>query len=601
MNFIKKINTYLLEHYPLIWNTRLVWMLGVGFLSHLLFFSLGYFSVNDFIDIQAKYNLKGFYFDSPVIFFNILLSVIILLIWIIFFLQNNAFKNLYTLKKGTLFAQFCIILFIFFININQYYSFKEGLKLKIKSLYAWEEVDTDIKEFNKTALFLIKNKRDYEIREKVYPDPFPLLHVQVTNDNDIAFYKRIDTSKAYFKVNSEYYQFFKEKENAEANFLGYEHHEPNYKISRASSSSWDFEDRDVKDIVAFKEDINFCLVNFSKGLYSYGQDSLAKNNRYNFYEDILTKGNEADIKNSLQSFLNLANKYQIDHNLNIDEWYSLLDENNYSYGRNLIEESSSEKKYEEYRKPKSRKNYIITQFILNNKPSNRELEKYTYTKKLKVDESIILTNKDDDKLKTSKTYSVYKEVALSNVPYCDLGRLGNHFSNVHDAYFKKENKDSLLIYLIMSFIAGLLLFLFKVTDIKTVLLSIVTGSVLLILVGLLIAFSSFALRYFLGSESELFLSIIVELSILIGSILAFKFRWKKLVTSILFSLALFVIPILLVSIFSFYESFFSYKERKGNVFFSFTEDYGFWILLVIWILGIAIYTRAIRKWKGLPA
>jgi len=64
MSFINKVNKYLLEHYPLVWNTRLFWMITVSILTHLLFFILGYLIVNNIEDLKEQYKLSQFFYES---------------------------------------------------------------------------------------------------------------------------------------------------------------------------------------------------------------------------------------------------------------------------------------------------------------------------------------------------------------------------------------------------------------------------------------------------------------------------------------------------------------------------------------------------------
>ena len=52
--FISKINKKLLESYPNIWNTKLVWMLSVALIIHVLFFILGFVSLTDPVSLHER-------------------------------------------------------------------------------------------------------------------------------------------------------------------------------------------------------------------------------------------------------------------------------------------------------------------------------------------------------------------------------------------------------------------------------------------------------------------------------------------------------------------------------------------------------------------
>lgn len=599
MDFIKKINKYLLEHYPTIWNTRLIWMVLTGILTHVLFFVIGYLTVNNQMDIQSEYSLSEFYYGTSVVWFNVLLSLIIVLIWIVFYLQNNAFKNLYTLKKGTLFLQFVIIIAIIFMNITQFYSFKIGLKLKIRNLYTWEEIDEDIKEFNKTAVFLIQHKNQYNFEYKKYPEPFPLEHEKVDN---VLFHKKIDTSKAYFEYDNLYYQFYKidtvllnkdlkiKKKQDDA--FGYEN---------KNIAHYDFKYRIVKDVSKFKEDINDCLLNYGGQLYGYGQDSVVYENRLKYYEELFNRADESEIKENLKSFLRLADKYGIHHNLKIDDWYRLLDENNYTYTKNLVKEDASTKFYEIVKEEKNRKNYQISQFILTSKLSKWEEEKQPFKKTILSEKRLINQTKNSN-YKQAKTYSSYKEVILSEAPYCSFGNLDHFFSNTYKSYQPNDDKEIVFIFLTIAVFCGLLLFLFKITDIKTLLLSFVAAAVVMIITGLSVEYIPRIIYddYSFKSIVEKVILFLATLAIIALSIISLTLRWKKIITAILFSLAIFTIPVLLISFNELIEAMIPYKERYTNLYVNFMDDFGFVLVLIIWIIGIALYTKAIRKWKGLP-
>ena len=612
MNFVKKINAYLLTHYPLIWNTRLVWMLGVSAITHILFFLIGYFAVSNQVDIESEYSLSEFYFGTSIVFFNVLLCIIVLLVWIVYYLQNNAFKNLYALKRGALFTQFCILLCIIFINITQYYSFNQGIKLKIRNLYAWETVDKDIKELNKTAVFLINEAQNYRINAKAYPAPFPL-EFSNTNQKNNTLTHKIDTTKAYFLHEKVYYQFYEVNTQLKNEELKEEEKEISsyQRTARYEDEETDFKYRIVKDVSSYKDDINNCLINYSSTLYRYGQDATAHNERLKYYENLFNKGDEGEIKENLQSFLNLATKYKIENNLNVEEWYGLLDENNYTYATNLIEENETTDIYEVQKQEKERKNYRIKQFILPRKASEREKRDNKYTKTIVVENNVIEDREyhlykkgagyDPITIRGSKTYSKYKEVALSNIPYCDLGYVDRFFSNTYSAYQPDRNiLETLLFYIIVTLVFGLLLFLFKVTDIKTLLLSFVAAAVILIITGLCIGYSSSIFGYYTSDIMEMSIAIAVGASIIISSLMAFKLKRRKSTTAILFILALFTIPILLGVLFGAYRESMSYDERKHDFVYSWIKEYIFFIILLIWILSIGLYTKVIRKWKGLP-
>ncbi|CAL2082601.1 hypothetical protein [Tenacibaculum sp. 190524A02b] len=551
MNLVKKINKYLLEHYPLIWNTRLLWMVLVGTGLHLLFFMVGYFTVNTQQDISQYYSLESFYKDTSVVFVSILFSIIILLIWIVYYLKNNAFKSFYQLKKGTLFIQFSIMVFIFFMNITQYYSFRKGLTVRIKQDYDWKLVDKDIKAFNTTALFLIQKSRKYAIENKQYPKPFPLYTVDDSRSN-LGY--DVDTTKAFIKHENKYYQFYE----LDKNLIKEEKLDTNLSLEEELlEEENNFKYRIVKDVSKYKNHIEPTLFNYSGTLYGYGQDSLIRQKRLKYYEKILYDKDEKAIKENLNTFLKLAEKYKIKNNLNVEDWYQLLDN----------------------------ENYTIREFIFDSKPD--------------IDEVNRLAPRYQKILKTRKEY--VEPLGVTSIPYCDLGNSDFLFKNIHSAYFGSSSKELLYIYTIFAFVFSLLLFLFKVTNIKTLLLSFVVGSVVLIFT---IFVSSYVSRYNFSMSNNSLESIIVLficILIVILSLISFALKWRKLITAILFSLALFAAPAIYTLLISLYSKYIRRLNLEvKDPLMEWLEAYWFWLVLVLWIISIAFYSVRIRQWKAEP-
>lgn len=619
MNFIKKINKYLLENYPIIWNTRLVWMLGIGMLTHILFFILGYVAVTNQEDIVSQYNLKEFYYDTSIVYYNILLSIIILLIWVIYYIQNNAFKNFYKLKKGTLLLHFFIVCGIVFLNISQHYSFYKGIKLKVRNLYDWKEVDADIKQLNNTAVFLNNNKTNYGFKNKKYPKPFPL---EYSETEYIYRNQIVDTTKAYIKRSGRYYQFYKrdtgliaKDEEALRKRNGIENgsievEEVADAINHINVN--DFKYRLVEDVSFYKDDLEYCLVNYSETLFKTGQTAEDYEQRIKYYEAFFNNADEDDIKEQLSSFLSLAKKYNIKNNLNIDDWYYFLNENNYEYEKTLIEENkNSYNIYEIRKKEKARKNYKITQYILQSEAKHIEKDKYYFTKKIEVPNRIIAQKERDVYYKGKyyppieiegyKLYSNYDEVKLDYIPYCNLKYTDRFFDSIHEAYFKIIDKEIIYVYIMLSLVVGLLLLLFKATDIKTILLSVVAGTALIMIVAII---SKYIPRNYNGSLSSRNITnisfLLIISSVIITSIVAFRLRWPKIITAVLFSLAIFAIPFLFIFSMEFYKDSIPYDLRYKDLMYQAVKEYSFYIITIIWLIGIFLYTGLIRKWKGLP-
>ena len=551
MNFINKINKYLLEHYPLIWNTRLVWMIGVNILVHLLFFIIGFSSVNGLEDLKEQFNLESFFFNTSNVYYNFLYSILIILIWIVYYLRNNAFKNLYNLPKLFLFKQFCVILFIFFISISQYFSFKKGLTIKIKSLYDWEEVDNDIKTFNKIALFLVQSQDDYEINKKQYPEPFPL-KVAVSYNNDTR--DNIDTTKVHINRKGTLYQFYKLKDEEVVNRVKENIYQPKF-------SNHNFSDRIVEDIGELKKFFQPSLKNYSKEIFTYGQSYTDFKNQIKYQQEILDSQDDFKIQEDLKTFLALADKYNADYNIDAENWFKIIN---------------------------NKPDYFLTKLIGESDPRNADLNalKYNY-------------DKTDFEYSDNDSY-----ISHSKTLYFSFNRTDNFFKNVYLSYFPTFEIEIFYFLLIFAIVLSILLFIFKTTSLKTILLSVVASLVVLVLIVWMM--SSSKIFYSTGAKKEYFVMIFVSFTIVFGAVISYILKWKKIIISIFWSLALFATPTL-----AFFLAVDYIKSLSDNHRIDFPNDYGFksnfeiwfdvygfWTIIFIWVLTIFIYSLFIRKLRA---
>lgn len=544
MNFINKINKYLLEHYPLIWNTRLVWMLGINIFVHLLFFVIGFSSANGLEDLKEYNSLSAFFYETSNVYYNVLISIFIILIWVIFYMRNNAFKNLYHLPKLFLFKQFCSICIIIFISTSQYFSFEKGLSLKVKSLYSWQEIDVDIKTFNRLSLFLVQNQDDYEINKRKYPAPFPL-KMAMSYQHNLS--ENIDTTKVYLKHNDHYLQFYKYIKDSENN----NSYEPPY-------ANHNFEDRIVKDVSEYREFFHPSLYNYSKQLITYGQDSLDLKNQLKNHQIILDEKDDFKIQEELQTFLILAKKYDTEHNLEVDEWFQLID---------------------------NKPNYLLSKLINISDPSLDDFSKAKYNRNLS---------------------SLNFEIPYSKKYYFSYNRTDNFFKNVYESYFSVVNTGLLYFLISFSLILAIILFIFKTTSLKTILLSFVASLVVLVLIVWLMS----STRTFLMNNQyrEYLIMIFISFSITLSSILSYFLNWKKLITSILLSLALFAIPIFFFFCSVSYIKYLDNIYRELNLdaynynsnFEIWFDKYGFWAIILISLITVFLYSVCIKKLKSRP-
>ena len=105
MRKINQINQYLLERFPNIWNTRIVWMLLLGIAVHFIFFFIGFVSHASPGTLQHTRAIDD-YFSTGLVFVHVIISVLLIVGWLIYMLKNNAFKNFYPSSGKKLFFEF---------------------------------------------------------------------------------------------------------------------------------------------------------------------------------------------------------------------------------------------------------------------------------------------------------------------------------------------------------------------------------------------------------------------------------------------------------------------------------------------------------------
>lgn len=552
MNFINKINKYLLENYPLIWNTRLVWMLIANICIHVLFFIIGYSTVNTMEDLKEFSSLESFFFETSAVYYNFLISIFILLIWIIYYLRNNAFKNLYSFKKGMLFKQFTIISIIFFISITQYFSFKKGLRTKIKSLYSWEEVNKDIKTFNNISLFFIQKQADYEINNKAYPKPFPL---QIANSINKAF-DNIDTSKPFIEFNNSKFQFYTFDEklwqaDLEQNEFLQENKKHNFKY------------RIVEDVSDFKIYLNPSLYNYAATKFTVGQDSIDYKKQLVYFQNILDNQDGFVIKAALEKGLSLANKYELNHNLSIEKWFQLVN---------------------------NQPNYLLKELINTSEPINNNYNQYN--------------NVDNYNSRFSD-----ENIPYSKTLFLNFGDLDYFFGNVYKSYYPSFNDVIFDVLLALALFFSILLFVFKTTNTKTILLSIVASLVILVVIVWLMSSS----KSFLEGENtreyrEFLIMIFISFIIIVLALVSYLKQWKKLLIQIIWTLTIFAVP--LFFLFSGF-AYSRYLDRSHKILYpkdySYVSEFdkwfsafGFLAVILILLLTVFVYATYIRKLKARP-
>lgn len=136
-NTMNSIDQYLLERYPIIWNTRILWMLIGGIVIHSLFFFWGYINVTG--PPVGRHGYEDISFALPdtagVTMFSVAISVVLLVFWTTQLLKNNGFKHFYPTRSTDLVQYFVSYLLIIFVCTTFYLSYLKGFTAQAKELW----------------------------------------------------------------------------------------------------------------------------------------------------------------------------------------------------------------------------------------------------------------------------------------------------------------------------------------------------------------------------------------------------------------------------------------------------------------------------------
>jgi len=154
---MKKWTQQILANYPLIWNTRFYLMLPVLAILYCLSFLLGYFK---------RYSFTNIYHDriepeAGMFVFVILLSLLLSILWLVYYLRNNGLKSYYPTTTGKLFAEYLIILFTCVGLVSIIEPYRLGSYLKFNQTFNKADAIKDANTANLALSFLAFDFNDF--------------------------------------------------------------------------------------------------------------------------------------------------------------------------------------------------------------------------------------------------------------------------------------------------------------------------------------------------------------------------------------------------------------------------------------------------------
>lgn len=579
--FIYKTNQYLLENYPLLWNTRAIWMLATAIILHLFFFLFG---LTALMNPETLHDRSAFYifFENGSVFFSVMISILMIVIWLIYLFKNNAFKNFYPTSAFSLFKQFLLFFIILLFSTSFYYSYTAGVKTYIVNTYEEETITNEIVLANKVAPFLSQSVGDYTINNLIYPQPFDSLYCETDNGY-------IDFSEVYYQYINRNYQYYSLKEFIvkEDNFTrsfydtkdSLKHQLAFYK-NLDSSTVYYIKDK-VIDVTKHLKSTAPSYYNYSDVFYSkakqlsfnekiYYTSGNYENNKNKLVsakkvqknnQELLDRNNPKEIKQLLSDYLVLANKYNVEHNLTADTWF------------NLIYEPEAFKLKKLIRGRKKKQGYPHSNY-------DSEAEEELYKS--------LITNY-----------------------YIESSDIQNVFENIDEIRDSEIISENLHIFIWISFTIAMLVFVFRLTGLKALLFSIVASGLLGIIIGL----STTVFDYISSERNKDVEFFAVYLTLFIGTFILFTSlfltaKLKKQITSVFINITLVgFVPyvLLIIGIISMHQrsrwNEIPYITQQDKELTTLIDYFGLdwsYILLGIGILFIFLFSKTVLKWKALP-
>ena len=624
MNFINKINNYLIQRYPTIWNTRIVWMLAISLLVHILFYFIGFVSHSNPTSLQNSRVIDDYY-NSGLIMVHIIISMLLLVGWVVYMFKNNGFKNFYPTSNLKLFGQFVCYLVIVFASISFYFSYMFGFRTYINVAYPNNELAKNVDIINKAYPFLSVEYQDYTLNRKAYPKPFYDLYCETSSD-------LIDYNKKYFETNGNEYQFYslykvaitERDDNGEFKYPAAEYKKGTdlaYKEVREDTCMYYFK-KEVVDLSADIKTTNLSYYNFSRVFYSLDFDEVDFYDRYNYsytaypeessyygtnpnatknYEfseqltGILDRKNPEEIKKILNDFLEVSKQYQIRTNLNTDEWFKLIYHPHNFEVKNFISENENAYSY-----PIDSVAATIDTLTTDVASAATAAQEQTIVETVELAAVAVAQVAGSN----DKMYNYYQQRLTRN--YYEVRNLNDFLRSVELVKNVDFVSRNIHVYIWIAFFLSTLIFCFRVTNLRSVIFTGITTGVLSLVIGLMVLVYSMGL----GGDEEYFAAYMVFIIATIIILIPFLFMTSasKLFTSIFINMTIngFVLYVMLIlGIISMhqndacYDGSYNYKPNCTTI-LEYLDMNTSYLLLAVGLLFMFIYTAVIKKWRAVP-
>jgi hypothetical protein len=223
MKLLRAFDTYLLEHHPILWHSKVTYLLLTGIVFWLAFFGAGYLLMD--IELLKNTGISRYYENSYAMLVHVLLVIIAFSLWALFFFKKNAVRHYYPLSRWYFTRLFVCMAIGFLAIVTANIPFDYGVRLKTRSLLDLGEMQQDAQAANLAMPFLPSGDV-YYLSKRTFPEPFPLREIildendSTWNDGDLHYedsagnilqYRAIDHPENTVRIDDRNYQLLKVK------------------------------------------------------------------------------------------------------------------------------------------------------------------------------------------------------------------------------------------------------------------------------------------------------------------------------------------------------------------------------------------------------
>ncbi len=159
MNFLKKLDIFLLEKFPLLWHTKLLYAIFFSVVLSGLFYLWGFTFTNEYY--VNRFPESRYFEKSNAMLCLFIINAIFIIIWALTFYRKSAVKNLYPLQRFYFTRLLCSFMIIFWSLTWPLTTFNWGVRAKIRKLAPVEELKNHIETINFADAFLFDNSFRY--------------------------------------------------------------------------------------------------------------------------------------------------------------------------------------------------------------------------------------------------------------------------------------------------------------------------------------------------------------------------------------------------------------------------------------------------------